>query len=179
MSSTDPSGLRVRHVLAGEHMRLRTLRLSSLRSDPEAFGSTYARDAARDADWWKQWATESGEGITQRTFVLVDRNDRWLGLALVRFDDVKPDSAVLLATWVSPEARGRRAAASLCDACATWAREHGARHLTLTVVVGNDKALRAYEAAGFSTSEQTSWSRDERTLDVLVMSRRLTPRSSA
>jgi RimJ/RimL family protein N-acetyltransferase len=173
MSSLSPSALSVRHVRAGEQARLRELRLASLASDPEAFGSTYARDAAHSPDWWKQWAAQSADGTTQRTFVLVDREDHWLGLALVRLDDDKPDSAILLAMWVSPEARGRRAATSLCDACAAWAIERGAQELTLTVVVGNDAAQRAYEAAGFAVRGKTTWSREERTLDVLVMSRPL------
>jgi hypothetical protein len=34
--------VRVRHVLAAEHGRLRELRLASLAADPEAFGATHA-----------------------------------------------------------------------------------------------------------------------------------------
>jgi len=41
----------IRHVLASEAGRLRELRLASLAADPDAFGSTYARDAARPASW--------------------------------------------------------------------------------------------------------------------------------
>jgi RimJ/RimL family protein N-acetyltransferase len=165
--------LRVRHVLAGEHARLRELRLASLASDPEAFGSTYARDSAQPAVWWERWAVQSADGTTQRTFVLVDDQDRWLGLTLVRVDEDRPGSAVLLAMWVSPEARGRRDAGLLCDACASWARERGLGELTLTVVIGNEQARRAYEAAGFAVCGETTWSREGRTLDVFVMSRHL------
>jgi GNAT superfamily N-acetyltransferase len=159
--------------MRGEEAALREVRLASLVADPEAFGSTYARDAARPGDWWERWAEQSEEGTTERTFVLVDDDDRWLGLAFVRLDADDPDSAELNAMWVAPEARGRGAARMLCDACAAWATERGVRELTLCVVVDNDSARRAYEAAGFSISGQTTWSRHERSLDVLVMSRRL------
>lgn len=169
----NPGALRVRHVLAGEQVLLREIRLASLAADPEAFGSTHARDSAQATEWWERWATQSEEGTTQRTFVLVDHDDLWLGLGLVRLDDDRPSSAALTAMWVSPEARGRRAATSLCDACATWAIERGAHELTLTVVVSNDAARRAYQAAGFAVSGKTTWSREGRTLDVFVMSRSL------
>ena len=73
-------------MLADAHAHLRYLRLASLESDPHTFGSTYARDAARPARWWERWAGESEDGTVQRTFLLVDRDDRWLGIALVRLD---------------------------------------------------------------------------------------------
>jgi len=168
-----PSALRLRHVVAGEQARLRELRLRSLASNPEAFGSTHARDSARAPEWWERWATQSEDGTTQRTFVLVDEDDRWLGLALARIDDERPRSATLNAMWVSPEARGRRAGVLLCEACATWASDRGLDELTLTVVVGNEPALRSYEAAGFAILGQRRWSHDGRALDELVMSRPL------
>jgi RimJ/RimL family protein N-acetyltransferase len=168
-----PGHLRVRHVLAQEHVSLQALRLASLSSDPEAFESTHARELAQTRDWWEQWAARSQDGRTQRTFVLVDDEDRWLGLALVRIDDDRPTTAALNAMWVSPVARGRGGSGMLCDACVAWAIEQGLRELTLTVVIGNERARRAYEAAGFVICGQTTWSRDGRTLEEFVMSRAL------
>jgi RimJ/RimL family protein N-acetyltransferase len=167
------SALRVRHVLAGEQALIRAIRLASLAADPEAFGSTYARDYAQAPEWWERWAARPEDGTTQRTFILVDRDDRWFGLVLARLDDDRPGAAALTAMWVSPQVRGRRAATALCDACAAWAAERGARELTLTVVVDNYAARHAYELAGFAISGSTTWSREGRTLDVLVMSRPL------
>lgn len=107
--------LRVRHVLADEQERLRKIRLASLAANPEAFGSTHARDAAQPPEWWDRWAMQSADGTTQRTFVLVDGKDLWHRLTLVRLDDDRPDSAALTAMWVSPQARDQRAATPLCD----------------------------------------------------------------
>jgi RimJ/RimL family protein N-acetyltransferase len=166
-------GVRVRYVLAGEHDRLRQLRLASLAADPDAFGSTYAKEADEPAEWWQRWAAQSELGTNQRTLVLEADDGRWLALALVRLDDGKPGAAVLNAMWVAPEARGQRAAALLCDACATWATDVGCHQMTLEVVVDNRAARRAYEAAGFVISGRTSWSRDDRTLDEFVMTRSL------
>jgi len=160
-------------LLTGEQARLRELRLASLAADPEAFGSTYAGDAAQPSQWWERWATQSEEGTKQRTYLLVDDDDRWLGLSLVCLDENSSGLALLTAMWIAPEARGRRAAAFLCEACASWANERGCERLNLTVVVGNEAAQRAYEAAGFSIFEKKTWSRDGRTLEVLAMTRPL------
>ncbi len=165
--------MNVRHVLASETAALREIRLAALRSDPDAFGSTYDRDAARPAEWWDEWARESGAGDEQRTFVVVDDEDRWLGTSLVRADADATGSAVLLAMWVAPEARGQGAARMLCDACAAWAAEHGFGALNVPVVVENEAARRAYESAGFVFSHASTWTGGGRTLDELILTRTL------
>lgn len=169
----DPNRMRVRHVLASEHDVLRQLRLVSLATDPEAFGGTYAQAVSEPPERWEWWAAQSELGSSQRTFVLEAEDGRWMGLALVRLDDERPDTAVLNAMWVAPEARGRGAAGLLCEACAAWAASRGLRDLTLTVVVENGAARRAYEAAGFLVCGETTWVRDGRTLDEFVMLRSL------
>jgi RimJ/RimL family protein N-acetyltransferase len=174
VSSRISGHLRVRHVLAEEHTLLRELRLASLASDPQAFGSTHAREDAQTEEWWRQWAEQSQDGTAQRTFVLVgDEDDRWLGLALVRVAGERSATAILSAMWVSPEVRGRGGSRMLCDACAAWAIECGVSELALTVVVDNERARRAYEAAGFVAGDRTTWSGHGRTLEEFVMSRSL------
>jgi GNAT superfamily N-acetyltransferase len=152
--------------------RLRTLRLAALAADPAAFASTYERDAALPASEWRRRAAASELGAEQRTFVLVDDADRWLGLALAHVSEQRPGVAGLSAMWVAPEARRHRGAVALCDACWQWARARGFNELVLGVIAGNDGALRAYEAAGFTTRGETTWSQGDRTLEVVVMARR-------
>jgi RimJ/RimL family protein N-acetyltransferase len=165
----------IRHARADEAQRLRELRLTSLSQDPDAFGSTYERDAAMPESRWREWAEKSEEGSEQRTFVVVDGADRWLGLALVRADDEAPGDAVLNAMWVAPAARGKGAAKALCHACAAWARERGYRALNVAVVVGNEPARRAYEAAGFIRDHTITWTGEGRTLEELILKRPLWP----
>jgi RimJ/RimL family protein N-acetyltransferase len=173
VSGGERSRLSVRHVRTGEHDRLRQIRIAALEADPDAFGSTLAREVAHPAESWIQRAQRSEAGDTQRTFVLVDADDSWHGLALARLDDETPGTAVLNAMWVGPGARGQRGARALCDACAEWATQRGCSELTLTVVIENHPARRAYEAAGFVVCGQTTWSRGGEVLDEFVMSRRL------
>jgi GNAT superfamily N-acetyltransferase len=173
MASHQLQELHIRHVLEHEGSRLRELRLSSLAADPDAFASTCARERAFAPERWQQWAADSDDGARQRTFVVADAGDRWLGLALVRGDAPGTAAAVLNAMWVAPEARGRRAALALCDACAAWAAARGYAELTLEVVIGNQSALRAYEAAGFVIRGETTWTGGGRTLHEYLMARTL------
>ena len=141
--------MRVRHVLAHEADRLREIRLRSLATDPEAFGATFEGDASRPADWWQRGASRSERGA-QRTFVIVDDEDRWLGMALVRPDDESPGDAVINAMWVAPEARRQGMGRALLEACVDWAREHRFRAVNLAVRSVNAPARAAYAAAGFA-----------------------------
>jgi ribosomal protein S18 acetylase RimI-like enzyme len=133
----------VRHVLAHEGDRLKAIRLHSLQADPEGFSSTYEREE----DWWTSRAALSDAGEEQRTFVVVDEGDRWLGMALVRRDET--GEAVMNAMWVAPEARGSGAATALCDACAAWAGGRGFDSIDVGVFPGNTAARGMYESAGF------------------------------
>jgi len=58
-------------VIAGEHERLRELRLRALATDPEAFGGSYAEALAHPREEWEQRAALSEQGDVQRTFVVV------------------------------------------------------------------------------------------------------------
>ncbi len=167
----------VRHVRASESERLRALRLKSLASDPDAFGSTHAHELGYPSERWEQWAADSEHGTSQRTFVAVTEPDDWRGIAVVRLQDDAPGVAALYGMWVAPEARGRGVARRLCDACAAWSAEHGCRELRLWVEAGNHSAQRAYEAAGFEATGQDSWTRPDAVTQLhIVMTRRLEPR---
>jgi ribosomal protein S18 acetylase RimI-like enzyme len=150
--------MRLRPVRADEASRLRALRLASLAADPQAFCATYAGDEAKPDEWWTGWARLSAAGIEQRTFVVVDEDDGWHGLALVRADEERPGEAVVNSMWVAPAARGKGAGKALCEACIAWAAERRFTAVNLDVIAGNDAARDLYEAAGFAAGAQ----RDER-----------------
>ncbi|MDG4773269.1 GNAT family N-acetyltransferase [Solwaraspora sp. WMMD792] len=61
-----------------------------------------------------------------------------------------PSVSVLFAVYISPAWRGRNLLAELVDAVAAWSRAAGRPELLLEVVVGNDRAVRAYQRLGFA-----------------------------
>jgi ribosomal protein S18 acetylase RimI-like enzyme len=141
--------MRIRHVLAHEAGELKAIRLRSLQADPEGFSSTFEREIEFADEVWATRAAASEAGEEGRTFVAVDPDDRWLGMAVARRDE--HGAAVLNAMWVAPEARGRGAAKALCDACAAWAGERGFDSIDVEVFADNVAARGLYAVAGFVT----------------------------
>jgi ribosomal protein S18 acetylase RimI-like enzyme len=162
----------IRHVRAGEAARVKALRLRALADAPDAFGATYEGDAARPEAWWEMIATLSDAGIEQRTFVFEEAGE-WLGFILIRRDDDHPPDAVINATWVAPQARGRGIATALTRECVGWARERGFPAVGVAVTAGNAAAQRTYEAAGFAPAFTAEWTEGGRTLNLVVLKQTL------
>jgi ribosomal protein S18 acetylase RimI-like enzyme len=162
-----PLQLRLRAVAADEGTRLRALRLSALACDGEFFGSSYERELREPLSFWHRQAAASAEGSSERTFIC-ESDDRWLGMALVRVHNA--DEAVLNAMWVAPTERGRGMASALCEACRDFASARKCRQLSLTVLRTNERAITAYESAGFAVASSFIFTCEDGTdLEKLVM----------
>ncbi|MER7166533.1 GNAT family N-acetyltransferase, partial [Micromonospora sp. NPDC000207] len=61
----------------------------------------------------------------------------------------EPDVTVVFAVYVTPAWRGSGLLADLIDGVAAWSQACGRPELMLEVVVGNDRAVRAYQRLGF------------------------------
>lgn len=138
----------VRRFVAAEWRMYRHLRLRALRDDPDAFGSTYDREAARaDEDWEERLAAGVAEVGQLPIVALVGETP--VGLAWGRVDERDATVAHVFQVWVAPEHRGRGIGRSLTDAVIEWARGLGLRALRLGVTPSDPAALRLYRRAGF------------------------------
>ena len=126
----------------------RHVRLRALSDSPDAFGSTFAREAARSDDEWRErLATGAASHGDLPLVAIVD--DEPAGLAWGRLDERQPEIAHLFQVWVAPEFRGRGVGRLLVDAVIAWARTAGARILRLGVTCGDTAAVRLYRRVGF------------------------------
>lgn len=161
----------IRRLGPQDWSRLRDIRLAGLQESPEAFGSTYAREAAFDEAEWRARAADNA------WFVAVDDHHPTEGdpaevggiVAGFRDPDVPPHQRHLVAMWVAPAARGSGVARDLVMAVVEWARADGATELTLGVADGNDRARALYMRCGFAaTGERFALHSDPtRGLDIL------------
>jgi|GEM_PF-372546 len=170
----------VRRIRADDAARMRALRLEMLADSPLAFIERladaaarplheYAERAARSAvgDLIAQFVAETGpatpeagppmpgSGPTTPGSERPTRSGEPAGRRFVAHagahvwrDD--PSVSVLFAVYISPAWRGRNLLAELVDAVAAWSRAAGRPELILEVVVGNDRAVRAYQRLGFA-----------------------------
>ena len=137
----------VRRAALGDEAILRELRLEAMCEAPDAFGSTYEKEAARTTADWRRWMSP---GVT---FILYESAGARGMVAGVR-DETDPAVVHLMAMWVHPQIRGSGGADELVAGVVAWAESLGAKLVRLKVIQGNDRARHFYERMGFCATGQ-------------------------
>lgn len=147
----------VRQVRLEDWAKLRDLRLEMLADTPLAYLEALADARTKPEGDWRQRARRGAglmPGHPTATFVAERPDGRWLGQMAGYVD--APGSAMLVAVYVAPEARGRAAgvADALLDAVVGWTRQH-AGTLRLLVHEDNPRARSFYLRRGFTETGRT------------------------
>lgn len=121
----------------------RDVRLRALADTPDAFASTWAGESVLDEAAWRS-------RLGAAAWFLAWRDGRPVGVAVGVDEPDVDDARMLVSMWVAAPERGSGIADALVDAVTGWAREDGARVLTLWVVDGNARARRFYGRLGFT-----------------------------
>ncbi|HEX5596891.1 MAG TPA: GNAT family N-acetyltransferase [Micromonosporaceae bacterium] len=139
---------RVRRIRPADAARLRALRLEMLADAPLAFLETVAEAAARPHPEFVARTVEASTGDYIARFV-AEAGGRLVGhLGGVAAPD-DPNLTLIFAVYLTRTWRGRGLLSELVEAAAAWSRAAGRPELMLEVVVGNERALRAYQRLGF------------------------------
>ncbi|MDG4768279.1 GNAT family N-acetyltransferase [Solwaraspora sp. WMMD406] len=127
---------------------MRALRLEMLADAPLAFIERLADAAARPHREFADRVAQAAVGDRLAQFV-AEADGRFVAHAggLAARDD--PALTVIFAVYLSPPWRGQGLLAQLVDAVGAWSRSAGRPHLMLEVLVGNTRAIRAYQRLGF------------------------------
>jgi GNAT superfamily N-acetyltransferase len=146
LGATAPT---VRRIRPADAARMRALRLEMLADAPLAFLETIAEAAARPHPEFAARVAQAAAGNHIAQFV-ADAGGRLVGHlgGVAAADD--PTVTLIFAVYVTPAWRGHGLLARLVDAVAAWSRAAGRPELMLEVVVGNERALRAYRRLGFA-----------------------------
>ncbi|WP_434090228.1 GNAT family N-acetyltransferase [Micromonospora avicenniae] len=139
----------VRRVRPGDAARMRALRLEMLADAPLAFLETVADAAARPHAEYAVRIASTSTGPQTAQFV-ADPGGRLVGHAGGTVIPSEPGLTVVYAVYVTPLWRGTGLLADLVEAVAAWSRACGRPELMMEVVVGNDRAYRAYQRLGFT-----------------------------
>lgn len=127
---------------------MRALRLEMLADAPLAFLETLADAAARPHTEFAARVAYTSAGSSNAQFI-ADPNGRLVGHAGGMVAPNEPGLTVIYAVYVTPTWRGSGLLGELIDGVAAWSRACGRPELLLEVVVGNDRAYRAYQRLGF------------------------------
>ncbi len=135
----------VRTATIEEWQVLRDIRLAALRDAPNAFGSTYAEQAASVEADWRRRISRGGT-----FFAYVPEIDGTEPAGLVGGFQEKPATVELVSLWVRPRARGLGVGDALVAAVIHWARARNATSVHLWLTEMNHRARTLYERCGFS-----------------------------
>lgn len=147
--SGGPLTAPVRRVRPADAGRTRALRLEMLADAPLAFLETIADAAARPHTQYAQRIAATSAGDRSAQFVADPGHGPFVGHAGGTVSPEDPRLTVIFAVYVTPAWRGHGVVANLIDELAAWSRAAGRPELLLEVVVGNHRAVRAYERLGF------------------------------
>jgi|SRR5581483_132375 len=137
----------VRATALDDWQAMRGIRLEALRDAPDAFGSTYAREAAFEPDEWHRRATRDGSFLA---FI----PDLAEPAGLAGGFEQEPGVAELVSMFVRSRARGHGVGEALIDAVVAWARNRNAASVHLWVTETNKPAIRLYERCGFTVTAE-------------------------
>ena len=138
-------------VTPDDAARMRALRLEMLADSPLAFLETLAQAAARPHEDYRRRIVQASTGRQLAQFVADPHPAaRLIGHAGGTVLPEEPKLTVVFAVYVTPARRGTGVLADLVEAVAQWSRDCGRPELMLEVVVGNDRAVRAYQRLGFA-----------------------------
>ncbi|WP_229067847.1 GNAT family N-acetyltransferase [Actinoplanes sp. DH11] len=140
----------VRRVTPDDTSRMRALRLEMLADSPLAFLETLAQAAARPHESYRQRIRQAATGFGTAQFVAAPKDGPFIGHAGGTVVPDEPHCTVVFAVYLTPTHRGGKVLAQLVDAVADWSLQAGRDELMLEVVVGNERAVRAYEKLGFT-----------------------------
>lgn len=135
--------MRLRRLGPEDWATWRDIRLTALRSDPEAFGSTLALEQRYDEARWRE-RLEPRHGVK-----VVAEAPEPIGLVAGVPHEANTDVLYLYSMWVKPEFRRRGVGEALVGDVLAWAREHGWARVRLRVFRDNETARRLYARLGF------------------------------
>lgn len=143
--------MNIRVLQESDAQAYQELRLIGLRTNPEAFGSTYEREAKFTLETVMERVKPSNDKFVMGAF---DDEGMLLGIAaFVRENGMKTaHKGNLFGMYVREEMRGSGVSKNLLLALIARASEiDGVEQINLTVVSSNEPAKRLYSTVGFQT----------------------------
>lgn len=134
---------RLRPIDVGDWVALRALRLEALAEAPDSFTSTF-QGALKESD--DEWRAKAASG----SYVVVEREGRFLAMARCDADPSDDSLAWLYSMYVTPNERGRGLADALIEWVAEQVHARGCSKILLHVAASATRAVALYERRGFA-----------------------------
>jgi ribosomal protein S18 acetylase RimI-like enzyme len=145
--------IKLERITPANALVFKTIRLRALRSDPTAFGSTYAKESQlADEEWVNRSHRWNGDGAIG---YLAFDGENACGLVACYTDEQDLQRVHVISMWVDPARRHAGVGRALIQGLQSWALSRKMLELKLMVTSVNDNAIRFYERLGFRMSGKT------------------------
>jgi RimJ/RimL family protein N-acetyltransferase len=169
MSAADIEIRRLAHEDEADVALFRDIRLEALRTNSEAFGSTFETENAHSLSWFS-------DRLGATTVLGAFRDAELIAMAgfAIQQGQKRTHKGLLWGMYVRPVTRGTGVGRRLIEAVLDLARQH-VELIQLTVVQENEQARRLYASLGFLDYgvEKHSLKQDGRYYDEVLMAKSL------
>lgn len=142
-----PLRIAVRRLRESEWKTFRDLRLDALKSDPIAFGSSFARESAYTQQKWQDWCRDGATGNRNATFIALGPPGKPVGMVGAFFAEGTPH---VWGMWTRPQWRNRGVGRTLMARLLAWLDKYSpSRPIILDVNPSQAAAVRIYATLGF------------------------------
>jgi len=130
------------------------IRLEALRTNPEMFGSNYAKESIYSVEDW----TLLLENDSRAIFALYD-DQMLVGLSGAAIKKDNPTTAIFFSSFIEPSHRGKGLSKLFYTARMKWARQKRCKLATVSHRIGNASSEAAIKGFGFkfAHAEEVNW----------------------
>jgi RimJ/RimL family protein N-acetyltransferase len=144
----------LQHLLPCHWEEYKSIRLIALKTNPEMFGSNYAKESTYTKNDWTSLLENEFRGM----FALY-HDKSLVGLSGVAIRKENPTTAIFFASFIEPSHRGKGLSKLFYDARMEWVRQKQCSLITVSHRSGNKTSEAAIKRFGFkyTNAEEVNW----------------------
>ncbi len=159
----------IRAIVESDLARYKALRLAALKSDPDAFGETFASASSMSDEEWaerllRMFAAES-------VIFVAETDDTFVGMCAVGEDQNQQGRGYVWGVFVAAPYRRSGTAAQLMQHAESWAEGRGFKSIYGVVAAPNEQAIRFYRKLGYKVEESVGTLRPDSNIKVYPISK--------
>lgn len=154
MNSYSKDNYSLHRLLSNQWQDYKSIRLEALQTNPEMFGSNYAKESQYTPQDWQDVLNSNARAM----FALYDQ-DEIIGVTGVVLKKEDSSKAAMIASFIKPEYRGNGLSKLFYQARIDWARDMGCEFITVGHREGNELSKAANQSFGFeyTSYEEQIW----------------------
>lgn len=154
MKSNTTNNYSLQRLLPAQWEDYKSIRLEALQTNPAMFGSNYGKESAYTQKEWMSFL----ENDRRAVFALYAM-EALIGLTAVTLDKDEETNAILFASFIKPEYRGKGLTKLFYQARIEWAQSKNCASVTVSHRAGNEISKSSNQRFGFKyvNSKNVAW----------------------